>query len=104
MNQTFGRDIYSLLDNAFFMDAVSMGSFASDYINQIIRRINKTASDASDEEIAEIKKMISPIGNELISQKLTQMLNNKTNGFLYSRKEYLEKELEKVNRKIEEQL
>ena len=61
-------------------------------------------SAASDEEIAEIREMIAPIGNELISKKLIQMLNNKTRGFLYSRKEYLEKELEKVNRKIEEQL
>ncbi len=104
MNQTFGRDIYSLLDNAFFMDAISMGSFASDYINQIIKRINRIDSAASDEEIAEIREMIAPIGNELISKKLIQMLNNKTRGFLYSRKEYLEKELEKVNRKIEEQL
>lgn len=104
MNQTFGRDIYSLLDNAFFMDAVSMGSFASDYINRIIKRIKSTDSAASDEEIAEIREMISPIGNELISKKLNQMLNNKTHGFLYSRKEYLEKELEIINRKIEEQL
>lgn len=104
INQTFGRDIYSLLDNAFFMDAVSMGSFALDYINQIIKRINRIDSAASDEEIAEIREMIAPIGNELISKKLIQMLNSKTRGFLYSRKEYLEKELEKVNRKIEEQL
>lgn len=73
MNQTFGRDIYSLLDNAFFMnaffmDAVSMGSFALDYINQIIKRINRIDSAVSDEEIAEIREMIAPIGNELISK------------------------------------
>ena len=95
MNQTFGRDIYSLLDNAFFMDAISMGSFASDYINQIIKRINRIDYAASDEEIAEIREMIAPIGNELISKKLIQMLNSRTRGFLYSRKEYLEKELGK---------
>ena len=103
IKQTFGRDIYTLLNDAFFMGSVSMGAFASDYIKRIIERINLLTTDTSEDEIKGIKEDISFIGNDLISNKLEQMINIKKLGPILSRKAYLENELKKINEAIEEQ-
>lgn len=103
IKQTFGRDIYTLLNDAFFMGNVSMGAFASDYIKRTIDRIDRVGRETTENEISEINEALSFIGNDLILRKLEQMLSNKAHGSLLSRKEYLEKELQRVKKAIEEQ-
>ena len=98
------RNVYiCTLDNAFFMGNVSMGAFASDYIKRTIDRIDRVGRETTENEISEINEALSFIGNDLILRKLEQMLSNKAHGSLLSRKEYLEKELQRVKKAIEEQ-
>ena len=80
-----------------------MGAFASDYIKRTIDRIDRVGRETTENEISEINEALSFIGNDLILRKLEQMLSNKAHGSLLSRKEYLEKELQRVKKAIEEQ-
>ena len=76
--QTFGKDLYSLLNDAFYLKDSTMGNFAKQYIESIISRILDEDSgknrNLSLEEVDEIKKQIDVIGNELLSRKLKAMV------------------------------
>ena len=76
--QTFGRDIYTLFNDAFFLDDVTMGEYAQSYINGIIYRMinpeTKIAYELSVREIEELEKRIARIGNPALRMKLSSML------------------------------
>ena len=99
MKQTFGCDIYTLLSEAFFMDDITMGSFAHDYIQKLIERL-KDESPITMAEINIFQKQIDYVGNPMIAAKLRQMLDRRTKEDLHIRKQYLERELEKVNHQL----
>ena len=99
MKQTFGCDIYTLLGEAFFMGDITMGSFANDYIQKLIERLNDN-TPITMAEMNNIQNQIAYIGNPMIAAKLRQMLDHRTKADLYIRKQYLESELEKVNHQL----
>ena len=101
IKQTFGCDIYTLLDSAFFMDNITMGSFAHRYIHDLIVGLDSTET-FNEAEIDRYLKMINYIGNPLIVSKLKQKLNKKAKGRLAARKRFLEAELAEVERQMEE--
>lgn len=75
--QTFGKDIYSLLNDAFYLENSTMGLFAQKYINSLIQQIvskdtgyNRLALD----EIDLLQGKIQRIGNEVLRKKLLSML------------------------------
>lgn len=72
--QTFGKDVYSLLNDAFFLGNSTMGEYAEMYINGIIREIK--SGEMTDQKYQRLTKKIDILGNELVKKKLTQMLND----------------------------
>jgi predicted ATP-binding protein involved in virulence len=105
--QTFGTDIYALLNDAFYLKEGSMGKFATIKINNIIKRL-ETSSDnhsiLSDDEVLRLNDEILGIGNELIKKKLLIMLDKCSKevskihriNLLEKRKERLEKEIRQL--------
>lgn len=77
-SQTFGKDVYSLLNDAFYLDSSTMGTFAKKYIDSIICQLydkdNKTYKKLSFEEIRVINEKIQYIGNDILKNKLLSML------------------------------
>lgn len=79
--QTFGKDIYSLLNDAFYLENSTMGLFAQKYINSIIQQIvdkdkNNDYKKLTLEEIELLQEKIQCIGNEVLKKKLLSMLQN----------------------------
>ena len=79
--QTFGKDIYSLLNDAFYLENSTMGLFAQKYINSIIQQIvdKDNGNDYKKlalEEIELLQEKIQCIGNEVLKKKLLSMLQN----------------------------
>nr|WP_302055912.1 AAA family ATPase [Paenibacillus sp. A3M_27_13] len=76
-HQTFAANINTLLSHSFFMQEGLMGKFAKDKINQVIDiLVNKNASEIIRRR-NEIEALISIIGEPLIRNKLTQLLQEK---------------------------
>ena len=96
IKQTFGCDIYTLLADAFFLDDITMGSFAHEYIQKCIEEIghiSENVQNADIDDISALKNKIEYIGNELITFKLRQELDNATKNNRQLRKEVLRAEL-----------
>lgn len=77
--QTFGRDIYSLLNDAFYLADSTMGAYAEKYINDIIQQIideDKKYKKYTLDEITILEEKIQCIGNEVVKKKLLSMLQN----------------------------
>lgn len=94
--QTFGQDIYTLLNDAFYLKDCTMGAFAEVFINNIIyalydkeqhkfRNIRKKEADR-------ISEQIQYIGNEVLRKKLSEMLSR-----------CLDKKEDKIQHLLEEQ-
>ncbi|MCK6078377.1 AAA family ATPase [Paenibacillus silvae] len=76
-HQTFAANINTLLSHSFFMQDGLMGKFAKDKINQVIDiLVNKSASEIILRR-NEIEALISIIGEPLIRNKLTHLLQEK---------------------------
>ena len=76
--ETFGANLYEILDDAFYLGYRSMGSFASKYIQKLIKEITECSS--LDRENYNIyKQKIEYIGNALIRNKLEEQLLKKLN-------------------------
>lgn len=76
--QTFGKDIYSLLNDAFYLENSTMGAYAKKYIDEIIYALKKIKSNPHDftkDKYQALSKKIECIGNELLKGKLDLMLN-----------------------------
>lgn len=70
--ETFGANIYTLYNNAFFMDDGAVGEVAKEYIRKI-----KNDIDNSSKSYEEIEDNISIIGDEFIRNQLYLYLNQK---------------------------
>lgn len=73
--ETFGSNIYDLLNDAFFMRDGFIGDFAMKIINEIIGYVDDKVYNATDQ-----KRYISLselIGDEIIRDKLNEMLSQK---------------------------
>lgn len=76
--ETFGANLYEILDDAFYLKYKSMGRFASKYIQKLIKEITECSS--LDQENYNIyKQKIEDIGNALIRNKLEEQLLKKLN-------------------------
>lgn len=73
-NETFGANIHSLLAHGFFMN-VTIGEFAREKINEIIKYTKSEASIITSEMDAQ--KLIDIIGEPVIKNKLQNLLNIK---------------------------
>ena len=75
--QTFGRDIYNLLEDSFYIESYSMGKYALDYINSIITMLLDESHNYKELEIEQIETLaqrINLIGNDVVKNKLKTML------------------------------
>ncbi|MEY8336551.1 AAA family ATPase [Lachnospiraceae bacterium 62-35] len=78
-SQTFGKDVFRILNDAFYLKNSTMGSFAKGKIDEIFRAIkdyqNKPEKTIPDNEYNDIKEKIDYIGNDLLRYKLHDMLS-----------------------------
>lgn len=78
VEDTFGKNIHSLFLNSFFLeDEGTMGAFAEEKINQIIRMLK--GADALDSEYDDecIENMINYIGEDTIHSRLEEIYHDK---------------------------
>lgn len=73
--ETFGSNIYELLDDAFYLENNSAGNFAREYIQNVFNEI-KILKSINAEIFRIYKKRINCIGDSLIKNKLETMLIN----------------------------
>lgn len=93
--ETFGANIYTLYNNAFFMNNGAVGEFAREYISKI-----KNAIDNSSKSYEEIENNISIIGDEFIRNQLYLYLNQKKK----APKNNIDKLLKQMDQKEKEEL
>lgn len=106
ISQTFGSNIYDILNESFFLKGNSIGQYAEKYIDNLIAEIKDIDSD---DNLDDFLKKIELIGDLLIRSKLTEQLyryayRTKELEFrrkkeLESRKKYIERELNKLSPK-----
>lgn len=73
--ETFGSNIYELLNDAFYLENNSVGNFAKEYIQNVFNEI-KILKLINAEIFRVYKKRINCIGDSLIKNKLETMLIN----------------------------
>ena len=103
MKQTFGRDIYTLLADAFYLDDITMGSFARDYIQELFAEIDHLSADVQNvscDDVVRLQKKIDYIGNDIISFKLRQMLDSATRSNSQLRIDLLRAELMDLEQQV----
>lgn len=78
--ETFGAHISTLFYDSFFMKKGSIGEFAKDKINKVLEKvkpnINGEAPTLQIGEERELKQIIGIIGDDVIRNKLSGMLDN----------------------------
>lgn len=74
--QTFGCNLYELLNDSFYLSNQTMGKFACRYIDRCICEINQV-NQYSEKDWERWRKQISYIGDILIRKKLEQQLERK---------------------------
>lgn len=77
--QTFGKDVYSLLNDAFYLESSTMGLFSKKYIDEIIQQIvdkDNGYKKLTLNEIELLQEKIQYIGNEILKNKLLSMIQN----------------------------
>ena len=75
INKTFANNIYYLLKNEYFMD-FTIGEFSKQKIEYILQIINAD-ENIDKEKYINIKKIIDLIGDEILRNKLSSMLEEK---------------------------
>lgn len=74
--QTFGANIYDLLDDEFFLKDGFTGKFATKKIEQIIDEVNKSKEKKlSKDKFNDLRNEINIIGDPLIRNKLLSLLD-----------------------------
>jgi len=107
LENTFGANIHTLLDNSFFMNDGLMGKFAKEKIKSLIVKLNeyKEIDDeerdkkVSQTERNEIKRIISQIGEPFLKKKLFDMYFS-----IFDEKNSEVLILEREKKKLEEQI
>lgn len=74
--ETFGTNLYEILDDAFYLGCDSMGRFAKKYIQKVIEEIMEL-SYLNQEDYYRYKQKIECIGDTLIRNKLGEQLSKK---------------------------
>lgn len=74
--ETFGTNLYEILDDAFYLGCDSMGRFARKYIQKVIEEIMEL-SYLNQEDYYRYKQKIGCIGDTLIRNKLGEQLSKK---------------------------
>lgn len=76
--QSFSMDLYSILNDAFYLGNSTMGDFAKSYINDILNKMleDNEYKSISYEEAKAIKGRIELIGDRLLRSKIETMLKN----------------------------
>lgn len=103
--QTFGRDIYNLLEDSFYIENYSMGKYALDYINRIINIMLDESHNYKELEIAKIETLvqrINLIGNDVVKNKLKTMLLQCTKDKKDYQIKLLKEKRDNLNRQIAE--
>ncbi len=100
--QTFGMELFSILQDAFFLKSGTMGTFAHDYINRVISKVNSISSDTAEQDIELIQKEINLIGNLILKQKIQQLFYKKTMSKKEMRINALLEERNRINAQLEE--
>lgn len=96
---TFAANIHTLLSDSFFMKNGTMGDFAKEKLNEIIKHLNNKISDKEPEEREQrekIKKTIKLIGEPIIRRKLLNMYNEFYGDEIISRLERLEDRIKRL--------
>lgn len=75
--QTFAANIHSLLAHSFFMEDGVTGAFAKRKINEIVHLLVKEDINTILQNEQKIERTINSIGEPLIRNKLSQMLNDR---------------------------
>ena len=72
--ESFGANVYDLLNNHFFMDQF-IGDFAADTIDKMVRRVVNSAGCTQDEK-KKLKKALSLIGDDFIRNTLIKKMKD----------------------------
>ena len=100
--QTFCRNIYDILNDAFFLKGKTIGNYAIKYVNEIIKQIDNGGYDSLYEMKEDLYEKIDYIGDPLIRGKLLMRLDDKLYGgdSVDSRRNRLIREKERIERKL----
>lgn len=102
MEETFGANIHTLLNNSFFMKSGVMGSYAKNKIESILsilQSLKKGRTPLSKSEMSDIKNIIYSIGEPFLKNKLMEMFLSIENDALKEIKK-LKEEREEIDKKI----
>lgn len=103
-DQTFCRNIYDILNDAFFLKGKTVGNYAIKYVNEIIEQISFEGSEGLYEMKDALYKKIDYIGDPLIRGKLIQMLDDKLyeGDSLTSKRNRLRREKERIDKELKQ--
>lgn len=74
--ETFGANIYDLFKDSFFMEKGFIGEFAKQKIDKVFDDLNGHKKEITKKRKAEIKQIISVIGEPLIKRQLSKMYDD----------------------------
>jgi predicted ATPase len=97
-SRTFGANIHEILSNSFFLEESGfLGAFSTKYISQILTEINN--NEITQEHWTSLEKRILHIGEPIIRNKLTDLLNDKleSNNKEKFLKEYYQRKLRELD-------
>lgn len=100
--QTFACNLYELLDDAFYLGHDTMGRFAKDYVDRLIRDID-TIQSGRDSSYRELQVRIERIGDSFLRRKLEQQLERQWRRMAPVRQQIsrLEADRERLDRQID---
>ncbi|WP_203363653.1 AAA family ATPase [Bacillus sp. REN10] len=97
-NLTFASNIHTLLSNTFFMQDGLIGRFAKYKINKLLNLIVNSSSEELDKNHEEIEKLIGIIGEPIIKNKLSNLLQERLSTNIMS----INKEIQFLKNKVHE--
>lgn len=101
--QTFGRNIYDILNDSFYLQGETIGKYALEYINNLITEVERLSEGYLERCMDDYIQKISYIGDPLICGKLLQLLDKRIQkSDKKRRREYLEKRKAAIDKEIEE--
>jgi hypothetical protein len=96
--QTFGQNIHTLFSDSFFMEGGLMGHFAKDKLDKAVKWL-KSDETLTENEIKELKFIITHFGEPMIKHKLEQLYEKQ---FSAKIDETLESKIERLKRELAE--
>lgn len=99
--QTFGKNLYEILNDSFYLGKMTMGRYANQYIKDLIKEIEMIKPNCFKKDIDYLMKKIDVIGDVLIKYQLNEKLSKK---ITKSNKELEIQTLKEQKLKIDNQL